>query len=415
MTMRNPLADLRGVGRLAVEATAGLADVVESMHHNIARAPGILGPPPQGRTRGITGLAYRSVRVVTRLVGGGLDALLAALVPIAGETPSSRRWEAMVGVLNGVLGDYLAESGNPLAIPMGIRRNGRPLQLERRRLAAAIRRPGPRLLVLAHGLCMTDRGWRRRGHDHGPALARDLGYTPLHLLYNSGLHVSVNGRALADLLEALVEQWPVPVEELVILGHSLGGLVARSACHQGAVAGHRWPRHLRAVVFLGTPHHGAGLERAGHLANLILGISPYSAPIARLGRIRSAGVTDLRYGNLLDEDWKGRSRFEHAPDRRRPVPLPAGVRCYAIAASAAGKVTVRRGVLPGDGMVSLDSALGRHRDPALTVPFPGSRTWIGHGMGHFDLLSRPEVYARISSWLAAGPRRRQRPARRRRS
>ncbi len=408
MTTRNPVADLRGASRLAVEATTGLADVVEAMHHGIARAPGILGPPPQGRTRGITGVAYRSVRVVARLVGGGLDSLLAQLGPVSGETRSSPRWEALVGVLNGVLGDHLAASGNPLAIPMGLRRNGRPLRLERRRLAAAIRRPGHRLLVLVHGLCMNDLRWRRRGHDHGLALAHDLGYTPLHLRYNSGLHVSSNGRELAHLLETLVDEWPAPVEELVILAHSMGGLVSRSACHQGAVAGHRWLRHLRALVFLGTPHHGTGLERAGNLAHVLLGISPYSAPIARLAKIRSAGITDLRYGNLLDEDWKGRSRFEAAPDRRRPVPLPAAVRCYAIAATTAGKEAGRRGALPGDGMVSLDSALGRHRNPALTLPLPSSRRWVGYRMGHFDLLSRPEVYARIKGWLMPAPRRNQR-------
>lgn len=400
VTGRSPVADLRGVSRLAIEATTGLADVVEAMHHNIARAPGILGTSPPGRTRGITGLVYRSVQIVTRLVGSGVDGLLGQLEPLSGETRSLPRWESLIAVLNGVLGDHLAAAGNPLAIPLCIRHGGKTLRLERRCLAAAIRRPGRRLLVLVHGLCMSERGWRRRGHDHGLALAGDLGYTPLYLRYNSGLHVSVNGRELADLLERLVEQWPAPVEEVVVLAHSLGGLVSRSACHQGAAAGHRWLRHLRALVFLGTPHHGAGLERAGNLANVLLGISPYSAPIARLGKIRSAGVTDLRYGSLLEEDWQGRSRFEHAPDRRRPVPLPAGVRCYAVAATVAEKGAARGGALPGDGMVSLDSALGRHRDPALTLPFPGSRSWVGYGMGHFDLLGRPEVYARIKAWLA---------------
>ncbi|HSB20505.1 MAG TPA: alpha/beta hydrolase [Anaeromyxobacteraceae bacterium] len=413
MSGRNPIADLRGLSRLAVEATTGVTDAVEAMHHAIARAPGILGTPPRGRTRGITGLTYRSVRGMARLVGGGLDALLAQLDPVLGQARPSPRWESLISVLNGVVGDHLAASGSPLAIPMGLRRNGRALRLERRRLAAAIRRPGHRLLVLAHGLCMDDLRWRRLGHDHGLALARDLGYTPLYLRYNSGLHVSVNGRELADLLENLVGQWPAEVEELVILAHSLGGLVARSACHQGAAAGHRWPGHLRALVFLGTPHHGAGLERVGNLANVLLGISPYSAPIARLARLRSAGVTDLRHGSLLDEDWEGRSRFEHAPDRRRPVPLPAGARCYAIAATTAARGAGRRGALPGDGIVPLDSALGRHRDPALTLPLPSSRRWVGHGMGHLDLLSRPEVYARIAGWLAP-PRRSRQPRRPRR-
>src|SRR4030095_10668393 len=145
-------------------------------------------------------------------------------------------------------------------------------------------------------------------------LARELGFTPLYLHYNSGRHISTNGREFADLMEALVGQWPVPVEELVIMGHSMGGLVTRSACYYSALAGHDWLRRLRKLVFLGTPHHGAPLERGGNWIEILLGVSPSNAPFARLEKIRSAGITDLRYGNLLDEDWEGRDRFEHSAD-----------------------------------------------------------------------------------------------------
>ena len=401
---RSPLLELRGASRLAIEATTGIADVVEAMHLGIAAGPAVLGRPLEHPVRVFTAPVYGSIRGITRGLGRGIDAALARLgtlaAPLLGNGAPGPGREALIAALNGVVGDHLARSGNPLAIEMQLRREGRPLALERAALRLALPEATRKLLVLVHGSCRSDRQWARRGHDHGAALERDLGYTAVYLHYNSGLHVSVNGRELADLLERLVEQWPAPVEEVVVLAHSLGGLVSRSACHQGAAAGHRWLRHLRALVFLGTPHHGAGLERAGNLANVLLGISPYSAPIARLGKIRSAGVTDLRYGSLLEEDWQGRSRFEHAPDRRRPVPLPAGVRCYAVAATVAEKGAARGGALPGDGMVSLDSALGRHRDPALTLPFPGSRSWVGYGMGHFDLLGRPEVYARIKAWLA---------------
>jgi hypothetical protein len=131
-------------------------------------------------------------------------------------------------------------------------------------------------------------------------------------------------------------------------------------------------------------------------------VSPYSAPLARLARLRSAGVTDLRHGSLLEEDWKGRSRFAHGPDRRRPVPLPRGTRCYAVAASTAPpEATPRR--LPGDGLVPVDSALGRHRDPARALRFPAARTFVVRGAGHLDLLDRPEVYARLRRWLGSGP------------
>ncbi|MFL6292660.1 MAG: esterase/lipase family protein, partial [Thermoanaerobaculia bacterium] len=299
-------ADLRGLNRLVIDATAGVTDVVEAMHHTIAR-PGV-GAPSRGRTRGIPGLVYRSIRGITRLVGGGIDAALAPFTPL-GAGRSSRQREAVLAAVNGVLGDHLVATGNPLAIPMELRRDGRPL----------VPTPGSRLLVLAHGLCMNDLQWNRKGHDHGAALARDLGFTPVYLHYNSGLHVSTNGRAFAGLLEDLVRQWPEPVEELVILAHSMGGLVARSACHYGSAAGHEWLGRLKKVVFLGTPHHGSALERGGNRVDSALGISRYTAPLGRLGKIRSAGITDLRHGNLLDEDWEGQDRFEASEDPRRPV------------------------------------------------------------------------------------------------
>jgi hypothetical protein len=371
------------------------------MHHTIARPAG-RGQPP-GRTRGITGLVYKSVRGITRLVGGGVDALLGQLRPTLAGRASSPEREAVLAALNGVLGDYLVASDNPLAIPMTLRREGRPLVLETQALAAALPQGGGKLAVLAHGLCLNDRQWNRAGHDHGAVLARTLGYTPLYLHYNTGLHTSTNGRALAGLLEVLLEQWPHPVEDLVIVAHSMGGLVARSACHYGAAAGHAWSRRLTKLAFLGTPHHGAPLERGGNWVDVILDATPYAAPFARLGKIRSAGITDLRYGNVLDEHWQGRDRFAHAPDTRQFVPLPKGVRSYAIAATTGKKRGDLRDRLLGDGLVPVASALGRHDESHRSLGFPASRQWIGYGMSHLDLLGRREVSERIVRWFAAAP------------
>jgi len=387
------LSDVRGLARLAAEATTGVTDLVEAVHQGIARP---LGAP----RRGIAGLVYGSVRGVTRLVGGGLDALLAPLVPRLAGRRSSRRREAWLAALNGVLGDHLAASGNPLAIPMSLRRDGQPLVLEKAALEAAIPEAGGRIVVLAHGLCLNDLQWHRQGHDHGAALARDLGYTPLYLHYNSGLHASINGRTFAGLLENLIHGWPRPVEELAIVGHSLGGLISRGALQYGERAEHEWPRRLRKLVFLGTPHHGAALERGGNRVDAVLEAAPYAAPFARLGKIRSAGITDLRYGNLLDEDWEGRDRFAPGRDARRPVPLPEGVRCYAAAATTGKKPGDLNDRLLGDGLVSLSSALGRHDDPGRSLSIPESRQWVGHGMSHMDLLSRPEVYEQLRDWLS---------------
>jgi pimeloyl-ACP methyl ester carboxylesterase len=338
---------------------------------------------------------------VTQLVGSGIDFALAQLAPLLGEGSPGPERDAVLAALNGVLGDFLVETDNPLAIQMQVRHGGAPLELQRPALLAALPRAGSKLLIMVHGSCMNDRHWSRLGHDHGAALARDLGYTTVYLRYNSGLHISSNGRAFAALLERLVAQWPVPLDELVVLAHSMGGLVARSACHHGESDGQLWRQKVRKLVCLGTPHHGAPLERAGNWLECLLGVSRYSAPLARLGRLRSAGLTDLRFGNVLDEHWQGRDRFAHAADPRRQLKLPDGVACYAIAATTAPQPG---GKLPGDGLVPVDSALGRHGKPELTLGFPEAHQWIGFGMGHLDLLSRAEVYATIRRWLSGARR-----------
>ena len=409
---RNGIRDLRGAARLALEATRGVTDVVESMHRNIARVPG-LATAPGARTTGITGLVYRSVRGITDLVGVVLDSLLAAGEPLAGDLPAPLWRDNALAVVNGVLGDHLLARGNPLAIRLELRHRGQPLVLEREALARAIPGAGGHLLVLVHGLCMNERQFLRNGHDHGEALAAATGCTPVQVRYNSGRHVSDNGLDLAAALEALVREWPVPVTGLTLLCHSMGGLVARSALQCAGQSGQRWPVMLRRIFFLGTPHHGAPLERGGHWIDRLLEASPYTAPLARVGRIRSAGITDLRHGSVLQADWQGRDRFSGAPSRHGHLPLPAGVRCHALAATlspaplaAARSAASSRpglGVIPrrlrSDGLVPVRSALGQHADPARCLAFAPQDQWVGHGLGHLDLLDSEQVCTRLIAWM----------------
>lgn len=382
-TMTKPRShgdDLRGAGRLAVDATRGVTALVEAMHATIASGPAVLGRPLSGPARLATGAVYGSIRGVAALVGAGLDRALAQLAPLLGASVPGAEREAVRAALNGVLGDYLRETANPLAIEMQLRRAGEP---------------GAKLLVLVHGSSMNDQQWSQHGHDHGAALARDLGYTPVYVHYNTGLHISTNGSQLARQLEALVASWPVPIERLALLGHSMGGLVARSACHAGA--GMAWRTHLRTLITLGSPHHGAPLERIGNWLGLALGVSRYSAPLAALARIRSAGITDLRYGNVLDEHWQHRDRFAPHTDDRSPVALPAGVACHALAGTLSPAPAPR---LRSDGLVPVDSALGHHPSSAHALALPDAHRAIAYATGHVQLLHSPTVYETLRSWLA---------------
>jgi PGAP1-like protein len=394
-------ADLRGAAQLTTDAVAGLTSLVEAMHARIATLPRLGATPPlDERTRGLTGLIYKTVRGVTRVAGGSVEALLGWLGATlaaagVGGLPHAER-EAIVAALNGLVGDHLAATDNPLAIAMSFRHEGQPLVLDRFAMRRHLRDAGPRPLVLLHGLCMNDLQWQRDGHDHGAALAREAGFTPVYLRYNSGLSVSTNGRMLAQQMERLFDAWPMPVQRLALIGHSMGGLVARSALHHGALVqrgGLRWLARVDDLVCLGTPHQGAPLESAGHGVDLLLGAAPYAAPLARLGKVRSAGINDLRHGNVLAGNADG-----HAAH----TPLPAGVRCFALAASLGPPDGVKAKLL-GDGLVPVASALGQHREPARRLAFAEDHQALVHGTGHLELLSSAEVFACLRRWLTSAP------------
>jgi len=310
---------------------------------------------------------------------------LQSQMPAGDDSPTR---DAVLAALNGVYGDYLSRTRNPLAIEMSLRHHGKNVEARDRQSLLRLSEdasPSPKLLLLAHGLCMNDAQWSRDGHDHGASLAEELGYLPLYLRYNSGLAIAENGPQLAGLLETLTANWPVPLQEITFIGHSMGGLVARSACFFAERANHAWRKLVRRMVFLGTPHCGAPLERGGHWLDLVLDLSPYSAPIARLGKARSAGIRSLREGAITNDD-----RF---------VPLPANVACYAVAATLAKRRSLVADRLLGDGLVPLDSALGRHKDAARALGIPATRQWIAYEAGHLDLLSSLEVYAQLRKWL----------------
>ena len=383
---RLQLSDLRGAARLAFDATLGITELVEKMHRTIQLAPPPLGSSRAGATQGITGLVYRTVRGTTQLISRGVDASLIPITALMPEGDSTATRDALVSVVNGVYGDHLERTGNPLAIEMQLRRGGRRVDP----VAPATSLPDAtgRVMLVMHGLCLNESHWSREGGSQMEELAVALGYTPVFLRYNSGRAIADNGADLAALLEALLRHWPQPVTELAIVGHSMGGLVARSAAHHARLAGHDWPQRLRRLVFIGTPLHGSPLERGGHRLDYVMELSPYVAPFTRIGKARSAGITDLRYGSI-------------SRDQQAFIPLPEGVDCHAVAATLGPRRGLVSDRLVGDGLVPTDSALGRHTDPARSFAIPRERQWVGHEMGHLELLHRHEVYAQLRKWLRA--------------
>jgi pimeloyl-ACP methyl ester carboxylesterase len=414
------VSDLQGLAQLATQGVlgvAGLAETVQgSVYKSVAAPFGPLGarfidksPGSSGvKTLGITGLVYGSVKGITRLAGGTVNAVLARAVPLVGQQTSSPPREAVLSAINGVLGDLLLDTANPLAIRMSFRSGGQTLPLEKAALAQRLPAATGKVLVLLHGLCMNDVQWQSGEgaalHDHGQQLAQSLGFTPVYLHYNTGLHTSINGQQLAGLLEQLVQAWPQPIQELSMLAHSMGGLVARSACHhaeQAQPAVPLWRKKLKNLVFLGTPHHGAPLESVGSWVDVLLGSNMVTRPFAKIGQIRSSGITDLRHGYVLASSWEGADRFERAPDAREPLPLPEGVACFTAAATTAEKPGALQDQLIGDGLVPLRSALGQHDEACHCLAFAADNQWLARGMNHMELLRRPEVTAQMVRWLRA--------------
>ena len=392
-------SDLRGIGQLAVDGVTGVTDLVEAMHAAITHLPAMIGRPAPANTTGLTGSIYASVRGITRLVGNGVEASLSWLTPLLGGSEQSTTREATRAAINGALGDHLEASGNPLAIQMQLRVQGEAVTLTRKALSTRFPQASGKLLILIHGLCMDDLQWNYADHDHGQLLAVELGFSVLYLHYNSGRHISRNGQQLSKLLNQLAKAWPVPITEITLLGHSMGGLVARSAMDDGFGKRLNWSKLPVRVVFLGVPHHGAPLERAGSWIDMLIGISPYSAPFVRLGQMRSAGIQDLRHGSLRDADWQDRDRDGRA-DGRTPLPLPKQVTAYAIAVSTQAKrKDADESRNSGDGLVPIDSALGRHPDKRLDLQLPKTRQWVGYGINHLELLGSDAVYQQLKRWL----------------
>ncbi len=397
-------SDLQGLSQLAVDGVLGTTALVEEMHYAIGRVSGPSLPSKDRRTRGVTGLVYRSIHGITGLVGATTDVALRQIVPRLPQPDSTPERDRAVAALNGVLGDHLEATDNPLALPMRLRYQGQTLAPEPDQLSAMLPPNDGKIAIFLHGLCMSDHHWTPDCQDSSRtdltrAVLDEAGYLPLRLTYNTGRRIHANAREFAEQLEALLQAWSVPINDVVLVGHSMGGLVARSACRFAELAGHRWIRQTRHLITLGSPHHGAPLERIGHQVDRALALTPFSRPFTRLGGIRSAGITDLRSGNLFGDDGPPPDQSSVAGNSSCVRQDPPNLRICTLAACLGSTPREKRSRLLGDGLVPVDSALGHHPDPLLNMVLPPADQELVCDLGHLDLPTNSAVAATILRWL----------------
>lgn len=366
-----------------------------------------------------TGGVLGTIRVVNRLVETITDASLDLVervlpsdevthpeeaVAMRSDAMREARWvaDAALGLVNGAVGDYLHARENALDLGMRLRHGDAYLDLDAASLREALPEASGKIAIFVHGLMATEWSWcLDSAAYHGDAgtsfatlLTRDLGYTSFFLRYNTGCHISTNGKLFAESLEKLVARYPVPVEEIVLIGHSMGGLVVRSACHYGDTHALSWVAHVKRVFCLGSPHHGAPLEKLGHVAAAVLASidTPGTRIPARILEGRSAGIKDLRHGSLVDEDW-----LDHDPDAlrsddaARDIPLLDHVAYHFLAATITTDPEHPLGRVMGDLLVRTPSA---RAERLVHRVFPIDTKHFGN-VKHHQIQNHPAVYEQI--------------------
>ncbi|MFP5253933.1 MAG: lipase family alpha/beta hydrolase [Actinomycetes bacterium] len=380
------------LGALALATDVVAADLVlgtaSEAHQAIGRRVfGTLGAVTGTSARAPQRLHDGIVRTVYGGVGAGLRTTARTLRhadrrgvgPLLEDSPRGR---FVVSAVNGLIGDKLAERHPEAAIELAVRRAGRDVPTRRDALAEAFPAATGDLVVFLHGLAESEHYWDRRGHEtggsYGDRLARERTWTPVYLRANTGLPIAENGAALAGLLDRLVEQWPVPVERIALVGHSMGGLIMRAACAVQLQSRTPWHDLVTDVVTLGTPHLGAPIERGLHLGTSLLGRLPEAAPFGRILEYRSVGILDLRAGLAAD--------VQNLPHARYRL----------VAATLASSHRHPVSEVLGDLLVRYPSAVGHARRGRPM--FPGADVLHVRG-DHFDLLNHDEVYAALRRWL----------------
>lgn len=393
--------EVRALAELAfvelAKATTGVGAVhraiADRVYSAVRLGVGGFAIPSQLMHDTIARSTYRSIAAGCTVAAGVAARTVDGGGPVLSE---SRRGAVAMGALTGLIGDALAESRSPLATVMAVRKDGRVQSLEKDALVEEFPDASPDLVFFLHGLMETEFAWEIGGTPtYGRRLEADLECTEIQIRYNTGRHISENGTDLAALITDVVTNWPVPVDQIVLVGHSMGGLVARSACHQAAVAGLSWAPKVRHIACLGSPHLGAPLARTVHAATALLRRVPESRPIGNLLHRRSSGIRDLHAGSLVDEDWRDRDLDALRQAAISEVPLHVGAQHSFVSATITRSPGHPLGRLIGDGLVLHGSAGGRDR--RRNIGFDEDAGMHLGSAHHFTLLNSEAVY----SWLVA--------------
>ena len=305
-------------------------------------------------------------------------------------------------ILNGVIGDSLEETSSQLARKMQFYKGGKPITLTKEEITKVYPKPTPKICILVHGLASDELMWNfpKSKENYGNLLQKEFGYTPFYLRYNSGLHISENGKNLSLLIHTLFKNYPTNIKELILIGHSMGGLVIRSACYYGDKQNVTWIYKIRKIFFLGSPHLGAPLEKFGNVVTNVLEKipNPFVKITKNVINLRSAGIKDLRYGYLIDEDWKGKDPDTLLKNSKNLVPLQEGVSYYIISGTVTEDPESIFSVWFGDAMVRKPSVLGKDKSGIHTLPIPEENHKEFAGIDHISLMHEPRVYEQIKEW-----------------
>ncbi len=294
--------------------------------------------------------------------------------------------EKLLPVLNGIAGDVLEENMDARAIKMSFRFDYEDVGIEELSKFYDFEDKKP-VCILIHGLFGDEYMWKKlpdeKKNKIGDILEKQLDANILYLRYNTGLHISENGRSLSNLLERFVKQYRSG--NIHLIGHSMGGLLIRSAGYYADIQQQEWNRKVKNIFLIGVPNEGSYVAQIAEFVNKVFRKVDISKDelVSKFLDIRSNGIKDLAYAYLTDEDWLNAKEKPEQKTRVRPL---KGVKYFLIAGTL-GKNKMLSTYF-GDGLVGSQSAISENIE---TNFFTNVSHKVFENEDHISLLSSLNV------------------------